>query len=333
MQRLVFALELPLSRPVLPAGSPLHQLQLRLQPLARRLAAVGPRRWQQLLLLFAALWLLLSLARIVWLLMPWPASMPSTAVPVNAALAGGAAATPARAVDIEAMVAWKLFGDAGAIEAQPLVVAAVDEAAQESALNLRLQGVMSAEEQAQARALILAEGKQQQFSVGDKLPAAGQVVLRRVMPDRVIIDNNGRAETIWLYDPALTRTSPQQRAQQTPARTVDLRGDAEVTSAAAGYRERLFSDPASLSDVLQVSVERDGGRMVGYRVRPGRDAEQFERFGFRPGDVVIAINGVGLEDPQRALELYNQMRSATDATFTVRRGDEELTLVVALASQ
>jgi general secretion pathway protein C len=320
---------MPLSRSFLSAGSSLHRLQLQLQSLGRWLAGVGLRRWQQLVLLVAALWLVWNLARIVWLLMPWPVPTLSTAVPVNVAQAGGAQLS-ARSVDIEAMIAWKLFGDAGeSAMAPPAVLTAVEEAAQESSLNLKLQGVMSAEEPALARALILADGRQQQFAVGDRLPASGQVTLRRVMPDRIVIDNNGRAETIWLYDdPAAMRALPRQSTSM--ARTVDLRGDAEVTAAAAGYREQLFNDPASLSDVLQVSVERDGGRMVGYRVRPGRDTEQFERFGFKPGDVVIAINGVGLEDPQRALELYNQMRSATDATFTVRRGDEELTLVVAL---
>ncbi len=337
MLRIANLPELPLSRFALPAGSSLYPLQRRLQLLGNRLAAVGMRRWQQLVVVLAALWLLWSLARIVWLLMPWPApTAAAERAPVNVATTGAGAGSADRSgVDVEAMIGWKLFGDAGASAAQPVAVAAVDEAAQESALSLQLQGVMSAEDPALARALILADGRQQQFSIGEQLPASGRVTLSRVLPDRIIISNNGRAETIWLYDPAAVRASQSSSAPLQPVSTataVDLRGDAAVTAAAAGYRERLFSNPGSLSDVLQVSVERDGGRMIGYRVRPGRDAEQFERFGFKPGDVVTAINGVGLEDPQRALELYNQMRSATDATFTVRRGSEELTLLVSLES-
>jgi len=338
MLRTATALESPLSRLALTAGSPLYSLQQRLQPLGQRLAAVRARRWQQLILLLAAIWLVWSLARIVWLLMPWPAPVVAAdSAPINVVASGVSANDSAKGgVDVEAMVGWKLFGDAGDSQSQPVVLAEVDaDAAQESSLNLQLQGVMSARDPALARALILADGIQKQFAIGEQLPASGRVTLSRVLPDRIIIDNNGRAETVWLYDPS-AMTGGVQPVQPVsppaPGRAIDMRGDAAVTAAAAGYREQLFRDPASLSDVLQVSVERDGGRMIGYRVRPGRDAAQFERFGFKAGDVVTAINGVGLEDPQRALELYNQMRSATDATFTVRRGSEELTVLVSLES-
>jgi general secretion pathway protein C len=308
------------------------QLQRQLSPLWQPLAALGERRWQQILLLLALLWLLAALARLVWLLVPAGEAALPLAAPVNAAPGGGAARTAA--VDIETMAGWHLFGEAGA---EPSVskpaATGIEAQAQASALNLRLQGVMSATDPALARALILAEGRQQQFAIGDALPAGGRVTLAKVLPDRAIIDNNGRYETLWLYDPAAARplaTTAFTASAAEPSGSVDLRGDAEVTAMAQNYRQQLIEDPASLAEVIQVTVARENGRLIGYQVSPGRDAARFQRFGFRPGDVVTAINGIDLADPQRALELYQLIGSATDATFSVRRGSEELTLMVSL---
>ena len=42
------------------------------------------------------------------------------------------------------------------------------------------------------------------------------------------------------------------------------------------------------------------------------------------------LHGIELTDPGKAMELYRVMRSAEEASFAVRRGEEELTLVVGL---
>lgn len=309
-----------------------------LEPVWQRLVAVEVPRWRQLLTGLAVAWLLASVARLVWLLLPLSAAPAQPApAPVNAvAQAQAGAAAP---VDIEAMVAWHLFGEAGAKPATATggaaaAAAGIEEQAADTSLNLQLQGVMSASEAKLARALILAEGRQQQYTVGEQLPASGKVVLAKVLVDRAIIDNNGRYETLWLYDPnAAGLVQPQPAAQAQPAvATVDKRGDAAVTALAQDYRQQLYQNPSGLTDVMQLSVAREGDKLIGYRVRPGRDPQQFQQFGFRPDDVITAINGVTLDDPQRALELYNLLRNATEATFSVRRGGEELTLVVSLGA-
>src|SRR5690606_8049414 len=169
--------------------------------------------------------------------------------------------------------------------------------------------------------------KQQQFTIGEQLPASGKVVLAKVLADRAIIDNNGRYETLWLYDPEsakkLGELMPASAAA--PAATQDLRGNSAVTSAVSGYREQLYQNPASLANLIQVSVQQDG-----FRIRPGSDPKTFAAMGLLTDDVVTAINGVPVNDPQKALELYNQMRTATEATLTIRRGGEDLVVNVSL---
>jgi general secretion pathway protein C len=272
----------------------------------QRVVAVGEQRWRRLVLLLALIWLLAVLARLLWLLLPAP--QPAAEGPAPA----GRAAAPAVGVDIDVLAGWHLFGQAGEPARQPDRGAVEIDAAADTTLNLTLQGVMSSADGELGRAVIFGQGGQQQFAIGEALPATGRVTLARVLPDRVIIDNNGRLETLWLYDPA---------APAAPVQPLD-RGRDRADQPAAGA--------ASLTEVIQVAAVHDNGRLLGYRVSPGANSALFQQLGFEAGDVIVAIDGNDLTDPQQALALYNTIRSASQARFDVRRGDRELSVDVAL---
>lgn len=305
-------------------------LQRWLEPLVVRLAAVPIQRWQMALMALCAAAVLADLARLVWLAVPVRSVSPLLAVPLNAA------APPvnkgASAVDIEKMAGWHLFGEVGA--QSHAAETAVEEQAQDTTLNLQLLGVISASEPTQARAFIMADGRQQQFAIGEQLPGPGKVVLSKVLVDRAIIDNNGRFETLWLYDPNATAQlqAPQPPSAAPASSTVDMRDNANVTQLAQNYRKQLYQNPGSLAEVIQVTPASEGGKLIGYRINPGRDPAQFARFGLKPGDIVTMINDVKLDDPQRALELYNLLRTQSEAAFTLRRGSEEVVIMVSLQS-
>jgi general secretion pathway protein C len=306
-----------------------------LQVVAQRLVAVGVPRWKLILMVLLAAWTLASLARLIWLLMPLAqAPQANPAPPVNS-LSSGAARIAKSAVDIEAMAAWHLFGEVGAQAKTAASAAAVEEQAAETTLNLQLLGLVSASDPAQSQAIIMADGAQQHLKVGETLPGNGKVVLNKVLLDRVIIDNNGHYETLWLYDPEQSSRQPRSSkplaaGQPPPPVAVDNRNNAQLSALAQNYRQQLYKNPATLADVVQVSPAQENGKLKGYRVNPGRDAKQFQQFGFKAGDIVTSINGVTLDDPQRALELYNVIRTAQEASFTVRRGEQDVTLSVSL---
>lgn len=301
-----------------------HALRL-LSPLFVRLAVVSVQRWQTLLIALLAAIVLADIARLIWLALPAHAATPPTATPVNVKTI--AAEKNNGTADIEKMVEWHLFGEVGV---QPRA-AAVEEQAQDTTLNLQLLGVISASDPAQARAFIMADGRQQQFAIDEQLPGAGKVVLSKVLVDRAIIDNNGRYETLWLYDPnAAQLAQPAATNSPAAASTVDMRANAGVTQLAQTYRNQLYKNPNSLADIIQVAPASENGKLIGYRINPGRDPAQFAKFGLKAGDVVTAVNDVKLDDPQRALELYNVLRTQTEAKIAVRRGTEEVVLRVAL---
>lgn len=301
-----------------------NALHCWLLPLAQHVAKVPVARWRALAIVLLGAWILASLARLVWLLLPIaPAPVAALPVPVNAGSGSAQTANTAATVDIETLVGWHLFGEVGATKTPN--AGAIEAQAQDTSLNLQLIGLVQSNDDKSARAILLLDGQQQQFSVGEQLPASGKVVLAKVLADRAIIDNNGRYETLWLYDPESMKQLGTATPTAVETKQVDLRVDQAATATATGYRDQLYQNPAGLADLIQISMQQNG-----LRIRPGRDAKTFAAFGLKPDDVVTAINGVSVTDPQHALELYNQMRTAQEATFTIRRGGEDVVIAVSL---
>lgn len=279
-----------------------------------------------------AIWLMASVVRLVWIAIPVPQVAPK---PQVQSLSGSAATVQVDPVKIQG---WHLFGIAGAAPATQQTqdrAANVDESAAETRLQLVLLGLIEVDVPEKGGAVIQAQGQEELFIVGEKLPVPGNVTLAKVLSDRAIINNNGRFESLMLYDESAPRTQPVAAAPAGDEGVIDRRSDQNITRMAADYRQQLLSNPVSLADVIKVSVAKgDDGSVIGYKIRPGRHQKQFTDFGFQSDDIVTAINGVELNNPTKALEVYRMLREAKDATFSVKRGDEDLTLIVGLdASQ
>ncbi|MFV8818217.1 type II secretion system protein GspC [Haliea sp. E17] len=309
------------------------------------------RRLRRLLVGILCLWIVLSLAQLLWALLPadTPAGEPVTVI--NPAVRSEAAAGR-KPVDIDALRARHLFGDAslaGLAETPETVAAApaseregIEEGARETRLQLTLRGVVSAREDGLGHAIIEYRNKQDVYAVDDELPVSGKVVLAKVMPHQVVLDNNGTYELLTLYDDSelddqLERAAskpaakPRQAAPAGSGAVIDKRTDSGVTELASSYRDQLYRNPQSLASVVSISAVREDGQLRGYRIAPGSDAEQFSRLGFKTGDIVTGINGIALDDPSQAMRIYQTMRTASEAVFDLQRGDQPVSVSVSLA--
>jgi general secretion pathway protein C len=301
------------------------------------------RRIRLALICLLACWAAVVSARLIWALVPSKQPAAATVPAVINPVAGGASVRDAVSVDIDGMVAWHLFGEPNAAAvAIPTPVeteqansrVGIEDGAEETRLQLMLRGVVSSTEDGLGFAIIENSSLQDVYAVGDKLPVQGEVVLAKVMPRQVVLDNGGTYELLLLYEESSMGASgagmPVSANPGAATEQVDRRADAETTNLALSYRERLYQNPQSLVDVVSISAVREGATMVGYRVSPGKDAEQFAQLGFQSGDVVTAINGVSLDNPTNTMVLYNSLRTAADVVFELQREGQQLTLSVNL---
>ena len=294
------------------------------------------RRLRLLLVALFTLWGVLALVRMVWALLPAAAPAAALAQVINPVSNSAPAAS--RELDIERMRGWHLFGEAGAAPVapapQPVVSNArdgIEEGARETRLALKLRGIVASTADGLGHAIIEHRAQQAVYAVEDKLPAPGRVTLAKVMPRQVILDNGGTYERLELYEESeLGALAPPAPTPADQAEALDRRGEPEITELASDYRSRLYQNPQSLAEVVNISAVRRDGALVGYRVAPGKDREQFDQLGFRPGDLVTSVNGISLDSPANTMKLYNAMRSAGEVVFELEREQQPLTLSVSL---
>lgn len=334
-----------------PAG--LDQRRARLEQVFDQgvhfLARISLQSWKFLVILLLVLWLSQSLARLFWMLIPAPVIPPAAVALTTPSATGG---MDAHTVDIDQLKHLSIFGQAqpGAIVEAPDNRSAIEaEASVDTQLNLILVGVVASNEDAAARAIIAANGRQDVYAPGAELPVGRDVTLARVLDRRVILNNNGQFESLWLDQEGAGRRANGSNGSTSyvpPERSWsgDLEPAVVETEMVSGLNENntgtveagpsesgLPADVSrSISDVVAMSIHREGGQVVGYRIRPGRNAEQFTALGLQANDIVTAVNGVPLNNPGKIMEIYRNMSNATSANLEIKRGGSTLSIDIAL---
>lgn len=296
-------------------------------------------------------WALNSAAQLLWTLFPAPEGHVLQGAIVNPASFGQAGGASREAIRIEDALGLGLFGNPGqAVEAEVVATSApssprdgIEEGASETRLALKLTGIVASTEDGLGTAVIAAKNVEATYSVGDTLPVQGDVTLAKIMATQVVLDNSGTYELLKLFEEsalgklaAESRPAPEPVAQPAASATsaaVTEPPSAEASALAGDLRAKLYQNPQSLAEVVQVAAVRDDSGLRGYRVSPGKNAGEFKALGFRPGDVVTAVNGLPLSDPANTVRLYQMMREATEATFDIERDGGTTSLSVSLGTQ
>jgi general secretion pathway protein C len=266
-----------------------------------RLQGNGPR-W--VVWLLAAL-IVLELGHLVYAMAVNPVKSPQPLAPA----AGAGNQRPA--ADVQQVIAAHLFGIA---TAEP---GSQDPAnAPLSSANLLLTGTIATQDPRHGVAIASdAGGPSKVYSVGDRLAGAS---LHSVYLDHVILDRNGALETVVL--PRLLRSGPGAGpAMRRPG------GDPRAAAAVDNIRRMVQQDPTILDQVMRTvpSYDNAAGKLRGFRAFPGKNRQIFAKLGLKSGDLVTAINGTPLDDPQRSQEVFNTIQTSDHVTVTVERGGQK----------
>jgi len=237
----------------------------------------------------------------------------STPVPVN----------PDRQL-INQLPGWHLMGVAARGSAPVKTSAPVD--APETSLKLELKGVFSSDNQDHARAIIAdPRGKEEQYSVGDKLP--GNAELSEVHPRKVILKRGGRYETLTLLQDK--KPAGFVKSKPAPRRAVPQRSSSSPQERLRSVRENLRK--RNLSGLVKASPKRNAkGQTIGYELRPGSDPKLFAQIGLQAGDVAIQINGIKLNNPSESARALESLQGGETVSVTVLRNGREQVLSLSL---
>lgn len=263
-----------------------------------RLQSNGPN----LVSLSLAVLIAVELARMAVSVLSGPVKTPQPT------LARSAQTRPHPTVNVQAVVSAHLFG-----------LATADPATQDpanaplSSANLVLAGTIATQDPKHGIAIISAGGPSKVYSVGDNVSGAS---LYSVYLDHVILDRGGTLETL-----ILPRQLPGDRSQASARR---LGANQRTVAAVDNIRRMVQQDPGILDQVMRTvaSYDNAAGKLRGFRAYPGRNRAIFSKLGLKPGDLVTAINGQPLDDPQRSQEVFNTIQTSDHVTVTIERGGQ-----------
>jgi general secretion pathway protein C len=279
-----------------------------------RLGAVPSRYWKNLLIGLFSAWIIITIGFFISDL-----SGKNSIPGADKNTAKASAATQNTAIDIDAMVNWHLFGEhsGGAVSAPPTATVNTDDGskdADKTRLPILLVGLMYAQDEKMARAILVINNDERQFLVGETLPLGGNIKLHKVLIDRVIISNNGNLEALWLFDPDRPRIAQPVQESEAPL----------INTPQQPAEESLERGPLAQSALQIVPAWGNNGKLQGYRINRGANSAAFDAIGFSDGDIVTKINDVQMDNPQNAIQLYQQMQRGGSATFEVIRDGQTI---------
>jgi len=240
-----------------------------------------------------------------------------------AARRGGAGGTVrqgaahSRLVDLAAITNAHLFGAAPTLKQD-------GANAPQTSMPLVLTGIIAGNDPQNGLAILGPSAQVTKvYAVGDNVP--GGAKLHSVYSDRVVIDRDGRLESLSLPRQMNAGNAP-------PPSSAALQNE---NPAIERMRRMISEQPGLLADVLRPQPVMDHNRMNGFRVYPGRNRAAFTRLGLRPGDQVTAINGTPLDDRERGEQILRTLGSSSEARVTlIRQGQQQdLTLNIAQVAQ
>lgn len=210
-----------------------------------------------------------------------------------------------------------LFGERGAVQAN---VQAREDVPQ-TTLNIRLVGVSAATEPSRSAAII-EQGSNQNTYVIDETVASSRAIIKEIYADRIILENNGRLETLLLDGRegsdggiSLVTSAPTRPATESAPTRLD-----EVTY-------------ANIGELINISPAQQDGELIGYRLAPKGNPALFNAAGFRSGDIAVSLNGYDLTNAAEAMVIMNEIQTLTSATVVVLRDGDLVELEFSIPNQ
>lgn len=185
--------------------------------------------------------------------------------------------------------------------------------------NLKLLGTVDGGDN--PLALIEESGQVNIYRLGDRVPGGGELL--SVARNEVIIGQpDGRQAKLEIIQPEIR----QETAGVAPAAGDGIRRLNESRwQVSRDEVEKARNNLNQLLKSARMEPNIINGQTEGFIVRMVRPQSLLAQLGLRRGDTVTRVNGVELNSPEKALQIFQQLREATRLSVDLKRGNENLT--------
>lgn len=196
--------------------------------------------------------------------------------------------------------------------------------------DLKLIGTVVADED--SLALIQSNKELTLFHLDDEIPGAGTI--ETIGRSQVTIRTNGqRVITLLLHEEKAGSTSPRPTASA-PAAQGSPAGDGLAGTVrevgenrwvvSSDMVESVRENFSSQLRLAQMSPRLVDGETNGFLVRRINPRSVLAKMGLQRGDVVLDVNSIKLDSPEKALQIFQQLREARNISVAVERDGQPM---------
>jgi general secretion pathway protein C len=209
--------------------------------------------------------------------------------------------------------------------------ASASEPSRRGPSNLRLLGTGRHGSRAYAIIEDSQAKRQDVLTVGDKL---GDAEVSRIGYRRVVLNRSGVEEIlVQPSDGAVPAAGTAPAPPSPPPGATSQVSDDQIRKTgddryliARGEVDHTLENLSDVFTQMRAVPNIESGRTTGFRLFAIRPGSIFEKIGLLNNDVVQRINGVELNDPAKAMTLFQDLQGQTRLSVDVLRGSETRTL-------
>lgn len=169
-----------------------------------------------------------------------------------------------------------------------------------SRLNVQVKGIVASSVENKSIVIISRNGLQHSVQIGEFIEDTDARV-NKILSDHIIIIRQQRQEILWLNGESEIKK---------PTISIEY---------ARGANEEVISNSTALLDCLSVSPVKENNILKGYHINSNKKLCLFERSGLRANDLVVAINGINLQNEHDTIAVINKIKNLTEINLTVLR--------------
>jgi hypothetical protein len=142
--------------------------------------------------------------------------------------------------------------------------------------------------------------------------------------------------TVIAYAPQRTKLSADEPTELEVARRLDegITQTAEGSySVRRGIWDLVLANPALIGRAARIVPTIKDGKPSGFKLYAIRPGSFFSRLGFQNGDAIEKVNGYELTSPDKALEIYSQVRAVSELKVQISRGGKPILLTYRIVDE
>ncbi len=216
-----------------------------------------------------------------------------------------------------------LFNSSGG----PLTGVVTEGPAPLSQLKAKLIGTVVSEKEDFSFAVIMDTSTNETgiYHVNDMLLNEAKIL--RIERSRVIILRNGVQESLVVYEEEFTSSGQQISSLPQSAPSYDVRQEGSNRySIPKEEVERATQNLGKLMTEARLVPNLEGGKINGYKIFAIKSDSLYTKIGLQNGDIIYKVNGIDISDPERAFQLFQQLKNERYFQVEIVRNNQRQTL-------